>query len=521
MINRLAKADLEDAVKLGDPVCDLFSLRWFDGWVGWVQARPSVVLVLKRFCWFWLWLLAWPSGWAQPVVWPEAPERTVWLAADREVFGDGATAATPLDASTATKLGQELQRLTREIGLYEDGVVLRFLPGEYETHGIRIRPRWHVVGAGMDKTRIKLVPAAAHLKIKSAYHSVIGGGWGPQFAPGPDRARLAKRDFDNIRIADVSLDCNWDGMKRVLGAILKKASGVDLLAKQALVERVQVSGFGAVGGRPSWREVFPIRLISGMGDGAVLTGYRESIIEVRHCVVEGAVRGSDFGTEWPYCTGIMVSHRGADPESRTVRARVHQNEVRNILNGIAFGGAFLLRAEFFENKVTNCGIGFNFDTGSNRGVVIRDNKFVACVGGGSVNDGKQFKIFNNTFRLRLPDVARFEYWHNGLRLWDHTRGFEVTGNRFVLDGESKTAARGVLLHGRSVGLRMFQDEAGEWQSQLDPHRFRDNEYLGLLANLAGPQKKGHAMHLVVGERAIHLTGVEGEEDGVQFFWPDD
>ena len=123
----------------------------------------------------------------------------------------------------------------------------------------------------------------------------------------------------------------------------------------------------------------------------------------------------------------------------------------------------------------------------------------------------RFKILNNTFRLRPPDVARFEYWLTGLRLWDLTRGFAVAGNRFVLDGESKPAARGVLLHGTSVGSRMFQDEAGEWQSQLDPHRFRDNEYLGLLPNLAGPQKNGHAMHLVVGERAIHLTGVEGEE----------
>ena len=76
-------------------------------------------MVLKRSFWFWLWLLAWPIGWAQPVVWPEAPERTVWLAADREAFGNGVTANTPLNASTATKLGQALERLTREIGLYE------------------------------------------------------------------------------------------------------------------------------------------------------------------------------------------------------------------------------------------------------------------------------------------------------------------------------------------------------------------------------------------------------------------
>ncbi len=190
-------------------------------------------------------LVAWPSAWAQPIDWPAPPERTVWLAAAHESFGDGQTAAKPIDASTAVKLGQALDRLAKEHGFYGDGLVLRFLPGEYETHGIRLRPRWHITGDGIGRTTIKLVPSARHRKIKSAYHSVISGGWGPQ--------RLAKRDFNNIRIADVSLDCNWRGMKKVLGPILKKVAGVDLLVRQALVERVQVSRFGAVGGRPEHR----------------------------------------------------------------------------------------------------------------------------------------------------------------------------------------------------------------------------------------------------------------------------
>ena len=157
------------------------------------QTRSGAVFVLNRLSWFVLLLLAWPSARAQPVEWPEPPKRVVWLAAAHESFGDGATADTPLDASSATKLGQALKHLTRELGLYGDGAVLRFLPGDYETHGIRIRPRWHVVGAGIDKTRIKLVPSSQHLKIKSAYHSVISGGWGPQFTTGAERVRLAKR----------------------------------------------------------------------------------------------------------------------------------------------------------------------------------------------------------------------------------------------------------------------------------------------------------------------------------------
>ena len=137
-------------------------------------------------------------------------------------------------------------------------------------------------------------------------------GWlGPQYSTGAERERLAKRDFENLRIADVSLDCNWRGMKKALGPILKKASGVDLLARQALVERVRVSGFGAVGGRPSWREVFPIRVISGMGDGANLPGYRDSIIEVRHCVVE-----IFYGAGHRHGVAILHRHHGEPPGCR-------------------------------------------------------------------------------------------------------------------------------------------------------------------------------------------------------------
>ena len=58
-----------------------------------------------------------------------------------------------------------------------------------------------------------------------------------------------------------------------------------------------------------------------MGDGAELPGYSDSIIEIRHCIVEDFVHGPSTGTEWPYCTGIMVSHRGADAANGTVNGR--------------------------------------------------------------------------------------------------------------------------------------------------------------------------------------------------------
>ena len=76
-----------------------------------------------------------------------APKRNVWLAAGGKSFGDGSVADLPLDVSTVAKLGRVLNRLAGEQGYYGAGMVLHFLPGEYETYGIRLRPRWHIVGA--------------------------------------------------------------------------------------------------------------------------------------------------------------------------------------------------------------------------------------------------------------------------------------------------------------------------------------------------------------------------------------
>ena len=105
-----------------------------------VQAWPSAVNRLPLQICFVVIFAAWPTAWAQQIEWPAAPERTVWLAAKHGAFGNGQVASMPIDASTATKLGQAIERLAREQGYYGDGLVLRFLPGEYETNGIRVRP---------------------------------------------------------------------------------------------------------------------------------------------------------------------------------------------------------------------------------------------------------------------------------------------------------------------------------------------------------------------------------------------
>ena len=150
--------------------------------------------------------------------------------------------------------------------------------------------------------------------------------------------------------------------------------------------------------------------------------------------------------------------------------------------------------------------------------MIRNNRFTGCVGGGSVNDGKTFEIRDNTFRLVAPGESRFAWWHSGLRIRDYTRGILVEGNRFVFDGESSSSGRGILLHGNNVGIRTFKNAEGDWQNEIDPNRFINNSYIGMLPNMAGPQKPGQPMHLVVGDRTIQLSG---ESDNPEFTWLDD
>ena len=108
-----------------------------------------------------------------------------------------------------------------------------------------------------------------------------------------------------------------------------------------------------------------------------------------------------------------------------------------------------------------------------------------------------------------------------MRLWDHTRGFVVENNRFEYVGKLKTTSRGVILHGINVGFRMFQDDFGKWQRQIDPHYFKNNHYVGLLPNLAGPQEANQIMYFNIGERSVQVTGVDGMGEGIQFFWSDD
>lgn len=451
----------------------------------------------------------------------EAPSRVVWIAAQADAFGDGSSAAFPLDGSTPARLDRVFAELQTRFGDYGPGLHVRFLPGEYETGGLSIRPNWWLEGDAMETTVLRRVATDRDRRTLATGFNVISGGWLPQKSGG-NEARPG-RDYVNVRVAHLTLDANWAGLREALGTQVKKAAGLALFCRQAEIGYVKVVHFGALGGRATWREVFPI-IVRSMAKvfPERLTGPPSSSIEIHHCVVEGRVEGPERFDEYPYCTGILVGHEGADPENAEVRAHVHHNEIRDVINGIAFGGAWMRSGVFEHNRVVRCGVGFNFDAGGNRGVIIRNNEFDDCIGGGRVYLGSRFLIESNVFRLRHDVQGKYAGWNHGVRLQDYTTFCEVRGNRFeVVDGTSpnpEAATTGVYVHGRGIGVRWLEDPPGTWQHLPERHVIEGNETSPLLRNRIVTAKPGDWLYVRVDGRDIDLSGWPNVADGAEFEW---
>ncbi|MCP5523119.1 MAG: right-handed parallel beta-helix repeat-containing protein [Verrucomicrobiales bacterium] len=450
----------------------------------------------------------------------EVPPNEVWVAAQAPAYGDGSSADSPLDGSTAERLEGLLEELYARHGDYGPGLRLRFLAGRYDTGGIGLRPNWWVEGAGMDLTVLRRVPTDRDRRFRTPQCQVILGGWvEQQDAGGQD---LVGRDYRNLRVADLTLDANWSGLKNDLGASVKKASGLALVCREAEVVRVKVTHSGALGGRAAWQEVFPIMVLSMLDDPSGPAGYGSSVIDIHDCVVEGMIEGPDRALNFPYATGILVGHRDADPVTGPMEVRVHHNEVRGMLNGVAFGGAYVKSAVFEHNRVSGCGGGFNFDTGGNRNVIIRDNEFLDCIGGGNVVVGSNFQIVSNRFQIRYDVTGKFSGWNSALRIRDYTRAFEIRGNR--IEVPPGTVARpgaqtaGIRVYGSGIGVEWSRDETGAWHATILRHVIADNLIDPLLVNHAVPAKPGDWMYLQIDGQNFDLSGQAGVGDGVSHEW---
>ena len=452
----------------------------------------SVLLALVEVC-------AWADA-------PDLPQ--VWIAAEAAAFGTGESAEEPLDGSSPAKLERIMSWLYAKYGDFGSGVRIHFLEGTYETGGINIRPRWWIEGAGMEKTVIKRVATNRDAKRRSSHFSVIGGGWISQTKS--DGEPLSERDFADVRVAHMTLDANWSGLKQALGSQVKKAAALSLFCRTAEVAHVKAIHHGAWGGRTAWREVFPI-IVRSMAKiyPEELTGPPSTDIEIHHCVVEGKVGGPDRIDEPPYCTGIMIGQEGAASETGAVRAHVHDNIMRDVTNGIGFGGAWTRNALFENNEVINCLSGFNFDTGGNRNVVIRNNVFKDVISGGTIVFGANFVIEDNEFNLRYDVPERYKLSNSALRIQDYTTLFVVRNNQInlpenTLNSHTSTTA-GIRIFGRGVGFTWEQDSAGRWRKVFLRHTIVNNDRHHLLRHEA-ISAPGRSLHIKVDGQDVDLNG---------------
>lgn len=449
----------------------------------------------------------------------EPPPTELWIAAEAPVYGDGSSAEQPLDGSSATRLERVLDELYARHGDFGPGLRLRFLPGAYETGGIALRPNWWIEGAGMEQTVLRRVATERDRRFRASYYRLISGGWEPQ--QDADGARLEARDYRNLRVADLTLDANWTGLKEALGPPVKKASGLALLCREAEIARVKVVHYGAYGGRPSWQEVFPIMVVSMPTDPAGGKGYESSVIEIHDCVVEGPVEGPRRAVASGYATGILVGHRDANPATHRVDVRVHHNEVRDLTNGMAFGGAYVRSAVFEHNRAVRCNGGFNFDTGGNQDVTIRHNEFLDCVSGGNIVFGARFLIESNLFRIPYDVPGEAAAWNHALRIRDLTRSFEIRNNRLEVPPETvpNPLARtlGIYVYGTGIGFE-WQREGDAWRLLMRRHVIADNSIDPVLVNRAVPTKPGDWMYLQIDGRDLNLSGEDGVGDGASYEW---
>jgi hypothetical protein len=182
-----------------------------------------------------------------------------------------------------------------------------------------------------------------------------------------------------------------------------------------------------------------------------------------------------------------------------------------------------MRAGVFEhNQIIRCRAGFNFDTGGNRNVIIRNNEFIDCLGGGHIINGDRFTIESNTFLLPYNVKGVSARSNHGLRIRDFTRNFTVRNNAFsvpegsVFDPDAPTTA--IYVFGGSIGVRWTEDPPGTWKRVPARHIIEGNTTSPLLKNRITTKAPGDWIYARVDGRDVNLSGRDAVGDGTEFTW---
>lgn len=226
---------------------------------------------------------------------------------------------------------------------HETDLTLRIGPGVFPTMGVlaleyhQIKAGWHIHGAGMGRTILKLTGVD-----DSGYNC----GLSTWFV-----------DQSNVEVTDLTVDCNYGELSKGQPAL--ELVGVMLYGNDGAVRRVRV--VGAAGKRVDQGHelesfALTIRKLGGKGRGAV----------IEDCEV------SKFGGGYVNGIALMALDGG------TIRGSVRRNTIIfDQVNPTQFGINFQWceDSDFSDNKVYGGERGIGNDTGDNSNIQFKDNYF--------------------------------------------------------------------------------------------------------------------------------------------------
>lgn len=392
-------------------------------------------------------LLLWALLGAIPVFGGVAyvPPYDFWISFNGSGNESGSDAANAAEGGGVTKLANLLDYNTMQSNIYAiygsganiwtTGVRIHLAAGNYETHGINLKTgtiphnRWQIFGVGMGQTVIKHIPGSG----AQSFEAVISGyGAGETWEP----------LFKDIRVSNLTLDCNFSNLWSSAPSTVLKSAGIRLQCDSAEVDSVEVINFGS-SGQCGLEEVFPISIQAAprpceAGENPATHGcvtsavYTDTRFYVNNCWIEGPVQTPPvYFPSQPYCTGIIMG-QSFDTSGQ---AYVESNTIRDIPWGIGFGGAAMEGQSYYEdNLVEDVQTGFNFDTLDCNDVYIWDNTFRRVTVGGNIGPNansayvkEAFFVDGNTYQLTNAYASS---WHvpTALRIGDSTRAIFFMNN---------------------------------------------------------------------------------------------
>lgn len=273
------------------------------------------------------------------------------------------------------------------------------------SEGFTIGKGWHIHGAGVDQTTVKLaayLPFHAH---QSPANMPEDSGAGVVFSTNSDQA-------SGVEISDLTIDANYPELKKQATAAGIKALNLEAIHLRSdqgghWIHEVRIiNAAGEIGAIDIHWETFPVWIVS-MKNGSVPQQDNENVIE--------RVSMSNYGGG--ACTAIAVANAVAE---------VRNNRVEGY--GIAFGGWTMGPVWFHDNTAVGTDYGFNIDSLTNQGVRIEHNQIVHPRNYGIVIGGdgtySNFKIVNNSIEIDKPGVV-------GLIFRGNVTGAEVVGNSIL------------------------------------------------------------------------------------------